>query len=338
MRMWALTLPRYLLSFINLRKNLAFMRFKWFLLVVLAASLWWLFLGERIETDTEIPVENGSVKVYFCPGDGCEDVLSNLLKNAGSIKCALYSLKLPNVTKVLQDKNADVLIDEDNYAGFGKEIVMSGLMHDKFCVLDDKTVWTGSFNPTYNGAYKENNNLVVVQSKLLAENYAVKFRDIKSGKKSKVLHPKLLLNGFLVENYFCPEDACESHVLRTLQSARSSIYFMTFSFTSDKIGDFLVNSHGRLEVRGVMEKSQLNDYTEFHKFNASNMSVRIDKNPSNMHHKVFIVDNETVITGSYNPTAGGNQKNRENILILQDSNLARQYVDEFEQVWSGSAD
>ncbi|HLD04512.1 MAG TPA: phospholipase D-like domain-containing protein [Candidatus Nanoarchaeia archaeon] len=325
-------------------------------LLLLAIPIWWFFLqAQSVNLPGSIPSENGSVQVLFCPQDQCEAALMDLLKNATSIQCALYSLKLPNVTAVLKEKNADLLIDEDNYAGFGKKIVMSGLMHDKFCVLNDQTIWSGSLNPTPNGAYKENNNLVIINSRIVAENYKAKFDNIKNGVKKKVKHPKILLNGFLIENYFCPEDDCEKHVLDTLKAAKQSVYFLTYSFTSDEIGEFLVQNKDRLEIRGVMEKSQASKYSEFMKFKASNMSVHLDKNSANMHHnvsssrlycpklgnlhhKVFIIDNETVITGSYNPTAGGDSKNRENVLILHNADIARQFLDEFECIWNRAAD
>ena len=52
-----------------------------------------------------------------------------------------------------------------------------------------------------------------------------------------------------------------------------------------------------------------------------------------MHHKVFIIDNETVVTGSMNPTGNGNSKNDENILIIHDSEIAKQYAEEFWRIW-----
>ncbi len=306
-------------------------------LLILAGVVWWFFLGAEQPLAIDIPSENGSVQVFFCPQDRCEQALLSVLESARKIHCALYSLKLPNVTRVLQEKNAEVLIDEDNYGGYGQKIVMSGLMHDKFCILDGEKVWTGSFNPTKNGAYGEDNNLVVVDSKTLAENYEAKFQDIKTGKHGKVRHSKLYLNGFLVENYFCPEDDCEGRVLNALKAAKKNIYFLTFSFTSDTLGGFLVSKKSLLDIRGVMEKSQLNKYAEFSKFNASEMQVRLDRNKFNMHHKVFIIDNETVVTGSYNPTSGGDTKNRENILILHNPSIARSFAKEFEHVWEESA-
>ena len=52
-----------------------------------------------------------------------------------------------------------------------------------------------------------------------------------------------------------------------------------------------------------------------------------------MHHKCFIIDSETVVTGSMNPTGGGDTRNDENILIIHDEEIAGKYLDEFEKVW-----
>ncbi|MBU0459583.1 MAG: phospholipase, partial [Nanoarchaeota archaeon] len=55
-------------------------------------------------------------------------------------------------------------------------------------------------------------------------------------------------------------------------------------------------------------------------------------NKQNMHHKVFIVDSETVITGSFNPSAGGDTRNDENVLIIKDKALAKKFIEEYEYV------
>ena len=51
-----------------------------------------------------------------------------------------------------------------------------------------------------------------------------------------------------------------------------------------------------------------------------------------MHHKVFIIDNKIVVTGSYNPTKNGNEHNDENMLIMHDAMLAEKYVAEFSRL------
>jgi phosphatidylserine/phosphatidylglycerophosphate/cardiolipin synthase-like enzyme len=48
------------------------------------------------------------------------------------------------------------------------------------------------------------------------------------------------------------------------------------------------------------------------------LAVRLDGNPDLMHHKMFIVDSETVITGSPNFSKRGDQDNDENLLIIHD--------------------
>ncbi len=51
-----------------------------------------------------------------------------------------------------------------------------------------------------------------------------------------------------------------------------------------------------------------------------------------MHHKTFIIDQETVITGSFNPTGGGDKRNDENVLIITDKNIAKEFMDEYWKV------
>jgi phosphatidylserine/phosphatidylglycerophosphate/cardiolipin synthase-like enzyme len=53
-----------------------------------------------------------------------------------------------------------------------------------------------------------------------------------------------------------------------------------------------------------------------------------------MHNKIFIIDRETVITGSYNPTANGNERNNENVVILHNRQIAKKYLEEYEKIKS----
>ena len=82
-----------------------------------------------------------------------------------------------------------------------------------------------------------------------------------------------------------------------------------------------------------MEKKQHNAFDEFAKLEHANIPVVWDTNKYNMHHKVFIIDSKTVITGSFNPTKNGEMNNDENILIIHDKEIAQQYEDEFESVY-----
>jgi len=280
------------------------------------------------------------------------------IRNASDIKCAFYDLDFEPLEELLDEKDAEVVVFKDNYDGFGTEIPgrHGGLMHDKFCVLDAGTagarVITGSTNPTVNGFEKNDNNLVIVEGAYLAQNYLDEWNEL-AGKKTErkvryplVNHTDTLTNAsFLLQNYFCPED-CDSEpssslgkgdapkkVIDTLREAKESIYFMTFSFTLDDIGDLLVEKHeDGLEVEGVFEKRQQSQYSEYEKLKEAGLDVRFDGNSATMHHKVFIIDESTVITGSWNPSKSGTTRNDENILIIHRPEIAEKFLQEFNRV------
>ena len=55
---------------------------------------------------------------------------------------------------------------------------------------------------------------------------------------------------------------------------------------------------------------------------------------SKMHHKLVILDQQTVLTGSYNWTLESEDENHENLLILQDAHPVEDYTREFAALWS----
>ena len=109
--------------------------------------------------------------------------------------------------------------------------------------------------------------------------------------------------------------------------------FFSFSFTSDPIGDFLIEKRKDIEIKGIFESSQNSKYSEKKKMDVFNMETKTDSNSANMHHKVFIIDEKIVILGSYNPTNNGNTRNDENILIIHDKDIAAEYVEEFDSLY-----
>ncbi len=58
---------------------------------------------------------------------------------------------------------------------------------------------------------------------------------------------------------------------------------------------------------------------------------------SKMHHKFAILDDRTVLTGSYNWTMESQENNYENLLILRDPLQALEYKKEFETLWEQAA-
>jgi len=282
--------------------------------------------------------------VYFCPRENCSSALVDFIDSAEeSVYCALFDVGLEEVQEKLLEKASEVevkVVTDDGYLKkFNHSFVKAdkwGLMHNKFCVIDGKKISTGSMNPTENGAFKNNNNLLLIDSSVLASNYLDEFWEMWEGtfkKGEKVLNPAIEIDGVVVENYFCPEDNCAERVKEVLREAEESIYLMTFSFTNDGIANvLLVKNEEGVEIKGVMEARQVTKYSKFQVLEYQEVDVIKDGNKNNMHHKVFLVDREVVVTGSFNPTGGGDTRNDENVLIIRDPEIAELFYEEFLKV------
>lgn len=270
---------------------------------------------------------NKSIEVLFCTEKDCFGKLKELFSSSNKINCAFYAINDKDLIQIAKEKNAEIVSHSN--PDFIKSNNIKGLMHNKFCVFDDELVLTGSFNPTKKSD-KSANNIIIINSHYLATNYNDEFKEMKKGVYSwgkTAKYPIININNKVFENYFCPEDNCKSHVLEKLNNAQESIYFMTYSFTDDEIGDLLLNKENKgISVKGFFDKSQLSDYNEYEKLKDFSKVI------SHLHHKVFIIDNKTVITGSYNPTRNGNENNDENILIIEDESVAKAYLDEFVRI------
>ena len=119
-----------------------------------------------------------SVKVFFCPETDCMALFEYVVEEAKtSIHCSLYDLSesfLPLFDSKFDSKkgidigityNADQKLPNRDYLHKRKA---NSLSHNKFCVIDGKFVWTGSFNPTGN---KNHNDVILITSRVLADNY-----------------------------------------------------------------------------------------------------------------------------------------------------------------------
>lgn len=212
------------------------------------------------------------------------------------------------------------------------------LMHHKFIVIDERYVWTGSYNTTYNGAYKNNNNVILINSVPLAHDFTQEFRELLLN--AQVKNPSggsvvKLNDGTQISTYFSPKNETIPPLLTEIQSAKKSIHFMAFSFTHDALGDAMRDRYeSGIEVHGVFEKRQDDGrYSEFNGMKKAGLPVVLDKNNGAMHHKVIVIDGETVITGSYNFSKNAETRNRENFLIIKGNRkIAGAYLREFDRI------
>ncbi len=217
------------------------------------------------------------------------------------------------------------------------------LMHNKFIVIDGSEVWTGSMNLTVNGAYRHLNNLVRVRSSHLAENYTTEFEEMflegffGENTLANTPYPELSLDGIQIETYFSPDDDTEERIIELILDAEESIDFLYYSFTSDAVAEALIiQSERGVRVRGVVDAYQERTGLggEYQHLREAGVAVYLDAYPEKLHHKVMIIDDRIVITGSYNLTRSASQENDENTLIVHDEEFARVFSGEFEWIFS----
>jgi len=198
-------------------------------------------------------------------------------------------------------------------------------------------------NFTVNGAYKNDNNLLQIRSSRLAENYITEFEEMFVDDffgdyiVDNTPHFSMTIQGTRVDTYFSPDDSTATEIIDLIRNAEESIHFLAFSFTSDPIAAALIDQAEQgISVSGIFEESQYhsNRGGEYDNLKNAGLDVHLDGNSRNMHHKLFIIDEEIVITGSYNFSRSAEERNDENTLIIHNAEVAAQYLGEFQRVFS----
>jgi phosphatidylserine/phosphatidylglycerophosphate/cardiolipin synthase-like enzyme len=237
------------------------------------------------------------------------------------------------------------------YADSGIEVVANtgrrgGLMHNKFAVIDGRYVWTGSYNPTDKDSTRNENNAILLDSPLLADIYENEFmemfRDRIFGNRKEPGPFADFRNRYYIKigdtdinSYFSPENNVENIILQRLKKAKISICFMAFSFTSAGIGEMMIQKAKEgVRIQGIFERRGTKEaHSQYTKMKLEGLDVKLGNSRRLMHHKVIVIDGARVIMGSYNFSRNANRSNDENILIIDNKNIAAEYLSEFKRLW-----
>ena len=222
----------------------------------------------------------------------------------------------------------------------------SALMHNKFWIFDGQIVWTGSTNITENGIFKQDNNTIVIQSPQLAAIYEREFDEMWNGEfgprsTSQLDQQSVVVNGSPIQVVFTSEDpAIADSIIPVVNSATRSIRFLAFSYTDFPLAEAMIKrAQAGVNVAGVFEKvGSDTDAAELKTLYCAQIPVRQDGNGSFMHNKVIVVDERFVITGSLNFSTNAEESNDENVIIIDNPDIAKLYMQDFERVWSLARD
>lgn len=254
------------------------------------------------------------------------------------------------------------------------------IMHNKFFIFDardnisysDDWVWTGSANITNAQFYDDAQNVILIQDQALCNTYTREFEEMW-GSHNEINNPSVAkfgaaksdntphifnIKGRKVFCYFSPSDNPSGAVEDMITfNTHKSIYFCAFAFTRFNIANKMkaqFNPPTKM-VRGVFDDGNATDpssvYPEMKGIGGSipwspPAPVYLDGQSGLLHSKYILIDanlpssDPIVETGSYNYSNAATFNNDENMLLIYDSLIANQYLQDFakryEQAGGGS--
>lgn len=138
-------------------------------------------------------------------------------------------------------------------------------------------------------------------------------------------------------------------ILQSIEQAEHDVRIAMYQFTSYKLAEGLVSVHKTkkvsirilvdarsFEIRGEENRALklLMDQGIQVKKVVLKGDKKTDEESPRFHHKFCVIDQKTVLTGSYNWTALGDESNYENLVVIQSEPAAAAYVKEFERIWN----
>jgi len=139
-----------------------------------------------------------------------------------------------------------------------------------------------------------------------------------------------------IDVYFSLVDDPEGAIIEQLNKAGKSIDIAMYYFTDRNLANAVIDAHNRgVRVRVYLDKDQKEaKYSKSRYLAKHGVTILYSSNSYLMHHKFAVIDNEVVITGSYNWTASAGERNNENLIVIRDPPLASRYKQEFYRLWS----
>jgi phospholipase D len=148
-------------------------------------------------------------------------------------------------------------------------------------------------------------------------------------KSSKISSIELKPGSWVASTCFSPKGNCARMISDQIDRAKEEILVQAYTFTSKKIAQSLIEAKRRgVKTAILIDKSAINAKGNIIAILTKNgVEVFVDDVAGLAHNKVMIFDRRSVLTGSYNFTNAANDRNAENLLIVENKEFAKKYFD-----------
>jgi phosphatidylserine/phosphatidylglycerophosphate/cardiolipin synthase-like enzyme len=192
-----------------------------------------------------------------------------------------------------------------------------------------------------NDNFRNNNNVIIMDSPEISQMYEREFSELWAGESgptspSTVDQQSLTIGDTPIQVLFASEDHAIDRIIPYIKNAQKSIRFMAFSFTHEDLGQaVLTRAEAGVDIKGIFEtRGSETEFSQLPVLYCAGFPVRQDGNPGTFHHKVFVIDDQIVVTGSLNFSKNADESNDENTLIITNGDIAALYLQEFDKRWA----
>ncbi|MCD8339324.1 MAG: phospholipase D-like domain-containing protein [Burkholderiales bacterium] len=134
-----------------------------------------------------------------------------------------------------------------------------------------------------------------------------------------------------VEVFFSPYGGARDKIISEIDNAQKEVKMLAYIMTDKEIADALIRAKRRgLDVIAIIDPHLNNDKNNQDKrLNESGVPTYIDYRHNLAHNKVIVIDDDKVLTGSYNYYVDSDTVNAENMAVLKSESVNKKYKDNF---------
>jgi phosphatidylserine/phosphatidylglycerophosphate/cardiolipin synthase-like enzyme len=139
--------------------------------------------------------------------------------------------------------------------------------------------------------------------------------------------------------YFTQKDDCKQVLMDLIKNGKKSIFFAYYKITDKKfISAFIKATKRGLKIEGIVDAASIaNGDANIKQLKDNGIKVEVmNKSITGdiglMHNKFIVIDEEIVVTGSMNLSYKVSEVNHENIIIINDKEIAGKYISEYKDL------
>ncbi len=256
-----------------------------------------------------------------------------------SILLIIYSLTDKTLISNLKQKASegiDVTVICDPEASVGVERRLGsqvktykrrgqGIMHIKILVTDSNRVWLGSANMTPQSLLIHGNLVAGFYSPEMAAYLRQKSESmIHTGLKYEYTHRSFSINGQNPELWLLPDDKdAVARIKQLIRTAQKTIQVAMFTWTRIDLAQELIEAHQRgIQVEVALDRNSSNGVSSkvTKLLREEGIPVSLNEGSGLLHHKMVLIDQETLVFGSANWTLAAFEKNNDCFVVLPQLN------------------